>query len=65
MQPGYNPQNIMAVRTWLPVPNDPDTDPYLTAAQEATLLHEIIRRGRTLRLRHVHVCFPEPWQTTS
>ncbi len=48
VRPGYNPQNIMAVRTWLPVPNDPDTDPYLTAAQEATLLHEIIRRGRTL-----------------
>ncbi len=45
---GFNPQNVMAVRTWLPVPNDPETDLYRTAAQEATLLHEIIRRGRTL-----------------
>ena len=38
----------MAVRTWLPVPNDPTTDIYGTAAQEAPFLREILRRGRTL-----------------
>src|SRR5271154_870636 len=48
VQPGFNPQNVMAVRTWLPVPNDPSTDIYGTAAQEARLLREILRRGRTL-----------------
>jgi predicted permease len=45
---GFNPQNVMAVRTWLPVPNDPKTDIYGTPAQEAPFLREILRRGRTL-----------------
>jgi putative ABC transport system permease protein len=45
---GFNPQRVMAVRTWLPVPNDPKTDIYGTAAQEAPLLRELLRRGRTL-----------------
>jgi len=45
---GYNPQHVMAVRTWLPVPNDPETDVYRTAAQEAPFLREVLRRGRML-----------------
>jgi predicted permease len=45
---GFNPQNVMAVRTRLPVPNDPKTDIYGTAAQEAVLLREMLRRGRML-----------------
>jgi predicted permease len=48
VRPGFNPQNVMAVRTWLPVPNDPDTDIYQTAAQEAPFVREVIRRGKTL-----------------
>jgi putative ABC transport system permease protein len=48
VQLGFNPQNVMAVRVWLPVPNDPETDIYRTPAQEAAFLHEIERRGRTL-----------------
>jgi len=45
---GFNPQNVIAVRLWLPIPNDPDTDIYKTPAQEAAFLHEILRRCRTL-----------------
>jgi predicted permease len=45
---GFNPQRVIALQTWLPVPNDPKTDVYGTATQEATLLHEILRRGMTL-----------------
>jgi len=45
---GFNPQNVMAVRTRLPVPNDPKTDIYGTAAQEAVFVREMLRRGRTL-----------------
>ena len=45
---GFNPQNVMAVRTRLPVPNDPKADIYRTAAQEAVLVREMLRRGRTL-----------------
>jgi predicted permease len=45
---GFNPQHVMAVRLWLPVPNDPKADIYGTSAQEAPFLRELLRRGRTL-----------------
>jgi hypothetical protein len=45
---GFNPQHVMAVRMWLPQPNDPKTDIYGTAAQEAPFLRELLRRGRSL-----------------
>jgi putative ABC transport system permease protein len=48
VQPGFNPDRVMAIETWLPGPNDPTTDPYQTATQEAVLLREILRRARTL-----------------
>ena len=48
VQPGFNPDRAMAIETWLPGPNDPTTDPYRTATQEAVLLREILRRSRTL-----------------
>jgi predicted permease len=47
-QPGFNPDRVMAMQTWLPGPNDPTTDIYRTATQESVLLREILRRGRTL-----------------
>jgi predicted permease len=48
VRPGFNPQNVMAARTWLPVPNDPATDIYRTTAQEAPFIREILRRAKTL-----------------
>ena len=48
VQPGFNPDRVMAVETWLPGPNDPTMDPYQTATQESVLLREILRRSRTL-----------------
>jgi predicted permease len=48
VQPGFNPDRVMAVQTWLAGPNDPTTDPYQTATQESVLLHEILRRSRAL-----------------
>src|SRR5271170_6901490 len=45
---GFNPQHVMAVRLWLPVPNDPNTDIYGTPAQEAPFLRELLRRGKSL-----------------
>ncbi len=45
---GFNPQKVMTVRTRLPYPNDPSTDIYRTAAQEAPFFRELLRRGRTL-----------------
>jgi putative ABC transport system permease protein len=48
VQPGFNPDRVMAIETWLAGPNDPTTDPYQTATQEAVLLREILRRSRAL-----------------
>jgi putative ABC transport system permease protein len=48
VQPGFNPDRVMAIETWLPGPNDPTTDPYQTATQEAVLLREILSRIRAL-----------------
>jgi predicted permease len=48
VQPGFNPDRVMALQTWLPGPNDPAADIYRSATQEAVLLREILRRSRTL-----------------
>jgi predicted permease len=48
VQPGFNPDRVMALQCWLPGPNDPSTDRYLTPTQESVLFHEILRRSRTL-----------------
>jgi predicted permease len=48
VQPGFDPDRVMAIQTWLPGPNDPSADIYRTATQESVLLREILRRGRTL-----------------
>jgi putative ABC transport system permease protein len=48
VQLGFNPSRVMAIETWLPVPNDPKTDIYGTATQESVLLREVLRRNRTL-----------------
>jgi putative ABC transport system permease protein len=48
VQPGFDPDRVMAIQTWLPGPNDPSADIYRTATQESVLLREILRRSRTL-----------------
>jgi predicted permease len=48
VQPGFDPERVMAIQTWLPGPNDPTMDPYRTAKQESVLLREILRRSRSL-----------------
>jgi putative ABC transport system permease protein len=48
VQPGFNPDRVMAIETWLAGPNDPTKDPYQTATQESVLLREILSRNRAL-----------------
>jgi putative ABC transport system permease protein len=48
VQLGFNPSRVMAIETSLPNPNDPKTDIYHTATQEAVLLREVLRRNRTI-----------------
>ena len=45
---GFNPQHVMSVQSWLPNPDDPKTDIYGTAAQEAVFARELLRRSRLL-----------------
>jgi len=45
---GFTPQNVLAVRTRLPYPNDPKTDTYATPEQEAPFFRELLRRSRAL-----------------
>ena len=42
---GFDPEHVMAVRLWLPVPNDPTTDIYGAPAQQAHLIREMLRRA--------------------
>jgi len=48
VQPGFHPESVMTVQTWLPLPNDPKTDIYGSVAQEASLIREILRRAKTV-----------------
>jgi putative ABC transport system permease protein len=45
---GFDPQNVLAVRTRMPYPNDPKIDRYRTAATEEPFLREWLRISRTL-----------------
>lgn len=45
---GFNPRNVMTVRTRLPYPNDPKADRYNTADEEAPFLRELLYRIRSL-----------------
>lgn len=57
VQLGFSPDQVLSVQTWLPVPNDPTTDVYRTATQEAVLLREVLRRNATLPgVEEVAVC---------
>ncbi len=42
---GFNPENVMAVQLWLPVPNDPTTDIYRTTDQEAQFTRAVLLRA--------------------
>ena len=48
VEPGFSPDRVMALQTWLPGPNDPSMDIYRTATQESVLEREVLRRSRTL-----------------
>ncbi len=45
---GFDPENVIAVKLWLPAPNDPSTDIYGTPSQQAQFVRELLRRGQSL-----------------
>ncbi len=43
--PGFNPSQVVTANIYLPVPNNPQLDPYLTFAQQIPFNRELLRRA--------------------
>jgi predicted permease len=48
VQPGFNADNLVTARLWLPVPNDPKNNPYPTQEKRNILVSEMLRRVSTV-----------------
>src|SRR6185436_16689696 len=48
VRPGFDPQNVLLARIWLPVPNNPDLDPYRPPAKRTEFVKDVLRRVSTL-----------------
>ena len=44
VDPGFQPQHLLAANVWLPVPNDPAQDVYRKPEQRVALIREVVRR---------------------
>jgi predicted permease len=48
VNPGLDPAQLGIAQIWIPVPNDPAANPYLTTASRSTFVTEVLRRVRSL-----------------
>jgi predicted permease len=46
--PGFNSAKVVVSSVWLPAPNDPNVDPYISIERVAPFLRELLRRARTI-----------------
>ena len=46
--PGFNPTQVVAANLWLPEPNDPKADPYLSVVQQTSFNRELLRRMKAI-----------------
>src|ERR1041385_2446866 len=44
VNPGFNPDNVMLARVWLPVPNNPDLDPYRDPLKRSGFIKDLLQR---------------------
>ncbi|HEU4874766.1 MAG TPA: ABC transporter permease [Pyrinomonadaceae bacterium] len=44
VNPGFNPDNVLLSRVWLPVPNNPELDPYRDPVKRAGFIKELLQR---------------------
>jgi predicted permease len=44
VNPGFNPDNVLLTRVWLPVPNNPELDPYRDPVKRAGFIKELLQR---------------------
>ncbi|MEK6300036.1 MAG: ABC transporter permease [Acidobacteriota bacterium] len=48
VNPGFDAQNVLVARIWLPVPNNPELDPYRPPAKRVQFVKEVLRRVSSL-----------------
>lgn len=48
VNPGFDSNNVLLARIWLPVPNNPELDPYRPPAKRAGFVKEVLRRTSEL-----------------
>ena len=48
VRPGFNPSHLITAQIWIPVSNDPATDPYAAEDKRAAFLMEVFRRVSVL-----------------
>jgi predicted permease len=48
VQPGFNPHGIVTAQIWMPVPNNPASDPYRPPEKRSAFLREVVRRVATI-----------------
>ena len=48
VNPGFNPQNVLVALIWLPVPNNPELDPYRDPEKRSAFSKEVVRRAAAL-----------------
>lgn len=48
VNPGFDPHNALVARIWLPVPNNPELDPYRPVTKRVTFVREVLRRAAAL-----------------
>lgn len=46
--PGFNHHNLVAARTWLPAPNDPDLAPYGGLGKRSAFIRDVLQRAELL-----------------
>jgi putative ABC transport system permease protein len=44
VNPGFNPDNVLLARVWLPVPNNPELDPYRDPLKRAGFIKDLLQR---------------------
>jgi putative ABC transport system permease protein len=48
VNPGFDSSHVLLARIWLPVPNNPDLDPYRPPEKRAAFIKEVLRRTSAL-----------------
>src|ERR1044072_4712609 len=48
VNPGFNPDNVLLTRVWLPVPNNPELHPYRDPVKRSGFIKELLQKVNTI-----------------